>query len=101
MSRFELLIVARTADHDGYCSGNENEPSVNLTLKTVIRDDEYGNLILGDVITDPVTLREMFPEHFREYGLYFQSGYCRNSRLWDDVQHHETVETVACAVLIA
>ena len=92
-----LTIRSRIIDHDGYCSGEENTPSVRVVLKTVkLPQTHLHRFKLGEIITG----YHLFDSYVEPTEVNTEgSGYCDGCNYWDDVGiNHDSISDVVCAI---
>ena len=97
--RATLFVRERKVDHDGYCSDNENEPTVNCYVITLPLPPSL-NLKIGEVIS---------AEHFKMFcvttyemhNLNTRGSYmCKECELWKDISQHDVEIDIVSGVAI-
>lgn len=95
----ELIIKREVNDHDGYCSGNDNEytcETVNIKVKL---PKQYESLELGSVIVDHDWTKELnivVPKVNKDDGSY----YCENNAEGHGLGVHDYRLTVLSATVV-
>lgn len=103
MTTFKIIIRTRTADHDGgYCSGEENQPSVTIaTKKIILKKPINRKFTLGELITDEKFLIANFKRFFKkDWTGNGDSFFCDKCPEWKDVKTHEYSTEVIAAILL-
>lgn len=95
-----LFIRERIVDHDGYCSGDENYPSVKCYTVTLPLPDGIVTPKLGDTLSrDVIDLIPVTSYSARSLNI-MGSRYCKPCYLWSDISRHDCAMDVIAAIAV-